>query len=37
MKIKTLNNFNKDNEIYEWYKIERIAQIIDLQKGKRLR
>ena len=32
---KTLNNFNKDNEIYEWYKIKRIAQIIDLQKGQK--
>ena len=32
---KILNNFNKDNEIYEWYKIKRIAQIIDLQKGQK--
>ena len=31
---KILNKFNKNNEIYEWYKVKRTAQIIDLTEGK---
>ena len=28
-----LNNFQKDDQIYQWYKIKKIAQIISIQKN----
>ena len=30
---KLLKNFNKEDEIYYWYKLKKIAQIIDVEKG----
>ena len=31
-----LNNFQKDDQIYQWYKIKKIAQIISIQKNDNL-
>ena len=31
---KVLKNFNKKNEIYYWYRVKKIAQIIDKEKNK---
>ena len=31
---KVLNKLNTENKIYEWYKIKRVTQIIESQKGK---
>ena len=31
-----LNNFQKDDQIYQWYKIKKIAQIISIQKNENL-